>query len=291
MKKLVSLLVYTLIPGVIIIFSGECLAQTAWIDPARNRVFTIDASMPSFPKNESYELTGMAVFLDMVISLNSKINMFAEFPFVSSSIKYKDWNARPNSVSSFGNLLLGIRSNSDKSGLFFDFGVRVPIADKRNPDAIITGRYADFDRLEAFSSETYSLQGGPNLYIKNKSGLIFHFRVAPTLWLYSDKSIDRDSDFLIHYSATFGYQNEHYQIKTALTGLTILSKDELMYPGEKSVNQIGFEARKFFSVVSPGVHLRIPIGKSFSDHLNFVAGIDLQIELPLPESSGPGSDF
>lgn len=259
-------------------------AQSLWMERGHERTLGLEILKPNF-KNENdgffaQSNSGLVVFASLRLPVSGKILFVGELPFAHGSFETKSsfYNSS-ESQNAFGNPYLGLEIK-DRTGAFItELGLRLPVTPEDKFISALTGLYADYDRLEAFLSKTFSLMTLANYHYRDQSGFALRLRGGPSLLIYTGKdSFDDEVELFMSYSAQAGYESERFSILGGITGRAILTEQDASFE-ERSVHQLGFNASVGLGKVRPGVHFKLPLDDDLKRSMNSVLGFNLGVEI------------
>jgi hypothetical protein len=205
---------------------------------------------PSVEYVDGDALSG-AAFLSARIAVSSDAAIIAQVPFAR-----EEGRGVPAS-STVGNVYIGIESRPRSAPIFWELGVRLPLTSEKEPGAVITGRYADFARSDAFLPRYVSVQTAFNVGEITSSGVEYRLRLSPVLDVPTDSRYGTYG-FMVH-SWQIGYQGSVVRLGTALAGRTQLNGRGINL-GARSTNQLEVHADFLPGSIRPGLDLHLPLG-------------------------------
>ena len=232
---------------------------------------------PEFEEDGELVRSGSAFFLSVRWPISGKTNFIGEIPFSHGSMD--PTYGEQSSEDAVGNPYLGVEVRGGNPYLFWEFGLRPPISPDGKEIAAFTGLFSDFDRFAAFPPNWFTIKAMVHLQHQNAAGFSYRFHFGPIFMkrTKSDPFID-DQELLAGYSAHMLYRTEMVRAGGGLTGIAILSEDDLLLHGQ-ATNQLGLAVDIGSKSIRPGIHLRIPLDLDLATFTNFVWGLNLTILL------------
>jgi len=277
-----------------LVFPYVVAAQSIWLDGQSRKDVTLEFYQPQFRNQEwsgySFrqwgQLSGQVFFLTYRSQVSEKVVGVLELPYTRASYSYgysyeysyrSDERSYETSARALGNLYIGMESRSGNSLFSYEFGARIPILWSCCSSAADAGMFADFDRFGAFATRCISIQSAGNISVRSDKGLVGHARVGPSGMIYLG-CWGTSAQLLLHYSAQVGYERKPIAVLGGLTGVTLLTDNYFLQPGNRSVYQLGFQANTSLGRFRPGVHLRIPLDHELREVYSSVWGLNLQYQ-------------
>lgn len=252
-------------------------SQSIWTADRHDKMISFEFLKPEFEKDGEFSRSGSAYFLSVRWPLSEKATFTGEIPFSHGSVDHTNWEK--TSESAFGNPYLGVEVRGENPNLFWEFGLRPPMSPDDKDIASFTGLFSDFDRFAAFPPDWLTIKAMVHLQHQNAAGFSYRFHFGPIFMkrTKSDPFID-DQELLVAYSAHMLYRTEMVRAGGGLTGIAILSEDDLLLHGQ-ATNQLGLAVDIGSKSIRPGILLRIPLDLDLATFINFVWGLNLTILL------------
>lgn len=261
-------------------------AQSIWSDGQSGNELVLEFYKPQFKSEEGWEFSGLSVFLTYPLPVSERWAIVVELPYAHGRYGYSysdpywgDYSYR-DLDDVLGNPYIGLHSRGEKSRFQFELGARIPVVGEEEFPADWAGLFADFDRCEAFLQKAVTVQGAVNLRAESQDGFLSRVRFGPYLWIWTDRprffyGTGGDTELLLHYSAQLGYRERRLALLAGVSGVSILTEDQLLYD-DNSVHQLGFQAAFTVDNITPGFHLRIPLDDELDDVYRLVWGFSLE---------------
>jgi len=246
-------------------FSNKIMGQTVWADDTEKgstiglelMIPSIDEGFNSEAPTSVFMLHGSYLIKDVLsLKINLPLSHFSSGDFSETDI---------------GNPYLGVRMHNVNHGLDVDLGVRLPLAPEQENAGLLTGLLIENYNLGTYLPETFSVTTNMKYHWKNDGGLNLRIGGGPDFVLPSG---DSDNEFLINYFGKVLYGNDEVQIGAALTGLLIITEEDLSF-GDRTIHDIGILGSYDFGAVRTGAYLRVPLDDEINDLLSLVAGLNI----------------
>jgi len=279
-----------------LVFPYAVAAQSIWLDGQSRKNVTLEFYNPQFKGYEwgNYywrewrETSGLTFFLTSRFEVSEGIIFIAELPYTrarySYGYSYHDpyWGdyeeSDESSDAALGNPYLGVETRGKSSITFFEFGVRIPTLGEEDYEASGLGWFADFDRLEAFTSECITIQSAGNLHLRSQEGFVGRARLGPYYWIYIGDCCGDRTELLLHYSAQVGYERRSFALLAGFSGVMVLTEEGFLECNDTSINQLGFQGRVNLGHFRPAVHFSIPLDDELREIYSSVWGLSLQYQ-------------
>jgi hypothetical protein len=265
-------------------------AQSLWIPRDRDHAVMLEYLRPA-QEGINGDLFSGAAFLSGRISLSPRVALVMELPFAREKGRSTggiqldpygyyygygpDYVPSRSGCISIGNPFLGIESKPGSIPIFWELGVRAPLASRvlKNLPAVTTGSLADATRSDAFLPRVLTVQAAFNVAETSESGVEYRLRLSPLIdiWTEGDEyDVRRSPDVYAVYAWEIGYRGTGARVGTAISGRTYLDPS---YGNVTRIsqNQIELHADFLSGPVRPGLDLRLPLGQG-ADSVSAVAG-------------------
>ncbi|UCC71836.1 MAG: hypothetical protein JSV86_15885 [Gemmatimonadota bacterium] len=254
---------------------GELASQSIWLEPHGDRVAYLEILKPSFEDGDDIAFLTSAWYLSTRVALSDNIAVVGEVPFAYAKID-SEFTEESQSGTTIGNIYAGLELTGGASKFFGEFGVRVPLASDEGDGGLASeaGFLADYvDRAEAFLPNVLSIHAAVNYRLRQENGVGVRFRLAPLLWIDTE-SDGAEVELWTLYSAQVWYNGEMVAVGGGFSGRALLTEEDLDF-GERSFHQICLAANLILGRFQPGVQLRVPVDKDYSDIVNTVVGLSV----------------
>ncbi|MFC1499997.1 hypothetical protein ACFL6T_03140 [Candidatus Zixiibacteriota bacterium] len=243
-------------------------AQSIFRPPDTGATFTIESIRPDFDyEGPTFPTAG--VFLTYRGNRTAGKRFILEVPLAIANSSYSDTEIV------LGNPYIGIELGSDDSANFIDIGVRLPLTGKDQEGARFIGLISDFNqRMGAFAVESLWLKGGFNHRSKSASGLGIRVRLGPSVWIPTQDTEYRDTEFLMLYSAQLSQDLGKMSLWGALSGNYWISEKGFDFD-ERVWNTLGIGATLRPGSVQPGLFICLPLDEDMKEMVNRVVGLQV----------------
>lgn len=256
----------------VIFLNAPVSAQSIWLPHGENHTVGIEFLKPDFDGDANVDFFTGALFLTGKLRVSEKLFFVAELPIVRRG--FDEEFGFFESETAVGNPYIGLETRGETS--FIEFGLRPPLMSDDDFIAA-SAAIADFDRLEAFDPDFFTIAAKVNYRKKSASDLVTRLRLGPTFLIYTNDTGD-DLELLLDYSAQVGYEGGQVHVIGGLTGRFLASSDDGNI-GERTVHQLGVAANLALNNVRPGIHLRLPIDDDLNNIIDLVFGLHLAVLL------------
>lgn len=203
---------------------------------------------------------------------NKNITFVADIPV---SHGYLDDTLNLNgSEWAFGNPYIGAEFDIPKLPVYFQLGLRLPLAPYDQGLAELAGSVSDFDRSEAFLAHIFPIYGAVNYETVSDNKILFTARAGLKLWFNNDTlSVQSDPSVRFAYQVQTGYIDKNLNVILSAVGNKYLSSnaEEVDKP---NIIMYGLSIIVPYKKIRPGLSFRFP-GNTRADRLiNFVVGLN-----------------
>lgn len=265
-------------------------AQTIgpWDDPDRAGTIALDLQKPTF-ENEGFDFTTAMVFLTTRWTALHGVTLVAELPFAHAGVD--NLFGGPVSASAIGNPYVGIEAALGRTGGHAELGFRPPIGNNTGDarDQLIValaGLVADYDRLEAFLNDVWSVRARLSYRWRSAAGLTVGGTAGPTLLIGGEDSplneanlIGEGTDTALDYRLDVAYNASRFSVGTAFTGRNFLGdRGGVLTLTEGVVHQLAFGVGVTLGKARPSMVARFPLDRDLSGALRFVIGLGVSVQ-------------
>lgn len=258
-----------------ILAAAPAPAQTFLMNPTPEKGLWLEVLHPRFDRADVSTLSS-AWYLSGRLPITEHAKLLFELPFA-----YVDADRGPfrdESGSALGNPLLVLELLASDA-VRVELGARLPLTPDDGDDAAqVLGAFADYNRSDAFIPRIVPLSGALVLERPLAPAFTLHARGGLTLVLPTES--DEDNATLLDYGLFGSYDAGGGRIGLGLMGRWLVSNEDLRRFSEASAHQLGLNVDVGTGRVRPGIMIRVPLDDDFSDALESVIGITLQVELP-----------
>lgn len=256
-----------LLPVVCLFLHSPALPQSIWLN--QKQVISLEVLKPDLDGPDNTTFITSTVFLAARLPLADELNFIGELPFAHGKIDFPGQESHDN----LGNPYLGLELRQLNVPVFFEGGVRLPIANSSFASDFI-GFFSDVDRMEAFAVDNLSLSAAVNLQSVDYQTLKYRARVGTSLLMETKGDVDPDN--FIFFSGQLGYESEALEALAGITGRVRITEDRQL--GQRAFLQLGFAFNYNLGTLRPGLHLKIPIEPDLRENLDQVFGLSLGIQ-------------
>jgi hypothetical protein len=260
-------------------------AQSLWIPRDRDHAVMLEYLRPS-QEGIDGDLFSGAAFVSGRFPLSPHAAFLVELPAarergVSNSgtaLNYFGYPVYAPSATarlSVGNLYLGVESKPRSIPVYWELGVRIPLVSGTvtNSPAILTGRFADVARSDAFVSRVAGVQAAFNVGEITPSRIEYRLRLSPVLDIPTRESGPFNTYFA--YAWLIGYHGPHARVGSAISGRFRFTNTSGNV-ARSSQEQVELHADFLPGRFRPGLDFRLPLGQG-ADSVSVVLGVSLSV--------------
>jgi hypothetical protein len=216
-----------------------------------------------------------ALFVAGSVSLTDRLELVADLPVGHYRIETP--NGSDVQSTALGNPYVGVGYASFRVPVFFELGVRLPVAD---PDtALAPARAADLERRYAFAPEQLTIEAAANVRLPVTER--FNVRLRGGGFVLNDPAT---RDVGVRYALQGWYEGRLFIIGAGLTGrLNVTGAAD--FP-ERNAHDLGTAVFVDLRYVQPGAFFGIPLTPATRDGVDVVAGVTLAV--PVGDLLRPG---
>ncbi len=238
-------------------------AQSLWLPRDSDHAVMLEMLRPNVERVDG-EIFSAAYFLSGRVCVSDRIAVVGELPYArfagtvsyNSGYPFYGFYFGDISESSIGNPYLGIETRATSTPLFFELGVRTPLASDTEWIALFHGQRTDRLRWNAFDSDMASIQAAVNVREETDHHMAYRLRLSPVLTLPSAA----EEDLWAHYSLEIGYAGRWARVGAGMSGIALLTGSGNL--GARAANQFDVRGDFLGGAIRPGLALRIPMGSA-----------------------------
>ena len=256
-------------------------AQSVWYGREKVNSIALEINKPFTPEVSAgrHVIPGLSpgsgsIFLSGRYSLkkNKNITFVADIPVSHGYID--DTTNLNGSEWAFGNPYIGAEFDIPESPVYFQLGLRLPLAPYDQGLAEFAGSVSDPDRSEAFLAHVFPIYGAVNYETISDNKILFTARAGLNLWFNNDTlRIQSDPSVRFDYAVQTGYMDKNLNVILSAVGRKDLSSNaEVM--GKLNIIQYGLSIVVPYKKIRPALSFRFP-GNSTTDKVfNFAVGLN-----------------
>lgn len=264
-------------------------AQSPWLSDTRQSAVSFEWDKPVFDDRtfDQDDVTGASsvLFLTGRVKTGENILFVAELPLSHFGYKSSNPFGGDDNSTSLGNIYAGsifdINMKNPDAHSFIELGVRIPTAPSPRDDERFgsnTGRFAELDRREAFSYDTWAIPLIGNYITPVTGPFAVKFRLGTVYDIFVDELEGNDNELHLLYGLTGMYRNPSFEAQLGFSGRN-------QYAGlpsgidfwDSGATQLRAGIALPFRNIVPGIHARMPLGDNYTQVLDFAYGISLEI--------------
>ena len=259
MKRSIFRFVMAVVLAVIV--SGSAVAQTFLFKniPGEKPQIGLRYLRPSWDHDS--DMSTFSGIYDVMLNLpiNERWSIDASFPYTRYT-----YGEDGDAESFIGNIYAGlqhIRKAGSKSTIV-SFGAYLPTAEE-DLGHLVFGMLTNNEDLFKYYPDAWTLCGNFAYFNISEGGARLGLEIGPDLIIPTGDGGD-DTEFLMHYGLTAGYQGERFAAITELIGLAMLTEDFDEFH-DRFMHSINFGVSYISPHFMPGVFYKIYLKDEFSD--------------------------
>ncbi len=255
---------------------SDTYAQSTWLLPRNVNAVTLEILKPSFDLpgvrfvSSAWVLEGRYAF-----DSGQRTYLTIDLPVAHLGVDGGE------SETAVGNPYVGVTNFAREAPIVYELGLRIPVASESGGG--LTGLLADFDRFEAYATDTFSLRGTMSYFPSRSGDWVLLTRLGSSL-LFNTGSVPEGAakaDLYANYAFFTWYLTSRFQAGLGFAGRFLITD-----PGsiaERTAHQLGASFQADLSAVIPGVHVRLPLDDNLTEFVDVVVG--LSVVVPLTRAS------
>ncbi|SYZ74338.1 hypothetical protein TRIP_C80015 [Candidatus Zixiibacteriota bacterium] len=249
-------------------------AQSGWLKFRPGSGVTLESY-----KGDFKHLTGIS-FMTSVWFLSGEFKMARDLYF-AVEVPFSHFDAKSEydftAENLLGNPYFGIRYEKETSGGIFRAGTRLPLISPESTKdyAMYYGMMTTLDRFESFVPELFTLSAVGGYKYMSPDGIAIRGLLGPVLFMPKGEDKELWADYAVH----LWYQNEAVTVGGGVAGRFLAAApyaDHIDF-GERFANRLELAGRVSLGVLSPGLHLQIPLDSDQREEIRSSYGLDLTV--------------
>jgi hypothetical protein len=220
------------------------------------------------------ELSTLSGVYDFYVNLpiSNEWSIDGDLPFVTYSVGDED------SENFIANVYAGMQYLDSKPGRtrVGSFGVWIPTAEE-DLGMTLFGVLTNGEKPWKYLPNTLTVTGNYGCIRVTQGGARLGFELGPDLLIPTGDN-EGDTEFFAHYGLTAGYQGESFLAMTELIGAVQFTGEADEF-SDRFLHSINFGASYLSRHFKPGVFYKLYLKEDFSDLVDGVLGVNLEIVL------------
>jgi hypothetical protein len=265
----------TVTAGLLILLLSElAVSQPAFLAGNIQKHFGIRLSIPNFKESDEASVRIMTFMLNTATS--GKAGFVMEIPYVhyeTSDYYWSPYSSRSFQDDAIGNPYLGYQSFLRGDHTITEIGTRIPIASSKKSMSLAQGFYSDFDNIEAYTSNCWSIQAALDYCPKNQTGLSAILRISPSLLIPTGEG--GTLEIFIHYSGQVWYNSGALDLGAGILGFASLTESGLAAEHGVFAHQLLLAANYKMGKFIPGIRWKIPLDGNAREFLSSMVSLNV----------------
>jgi hypothetical protein len=258
----------------VVVTAETSRAQAGWLKFRPGPGITIESYKGNFVHFENLSFTTSTWFLSGEFEVSPDFYFVLELPYSHFDVK-GEYDFKAENI--VGNPYFGLRYEKETTGGIFRGGIRFPVIKAKNDQdyAMYYGMLTTFDRFEAFVQELFTISAMGGYKYVSPDGVAIRMMLGPVLFMPKDDDKELWGDYSIH----FWYQNKALTVGGGMAGRILVASpyaDEVDF-GERLVNRLELAGKVMLGILSPGIHLQIPLDDDQNEEISSSYGLDLTV--------------
>ncbi len=236
---------------------------------------TLEWMRPALTESDGTKFLTSAVLIGGQVEVTPNLAIAARLPITHLGLT----GTNAESSTDIGNVYLGGRYAPSVSNLQVEIGAYIPVGGADAFDSGIVGYLSDFDRLEAYLPETFSLLGRAAYVYRHDSGFRLEGIAGPSVLIYTGELEEDGTDLHMHYGTRGWYDAGKVSVGAGLSGAANLTVSDADL-GERTVHQGALYVAGNTGSVRPHAYIRLPLDDSLSEVVDFIFGAGVAVAIP-----------
>ena len=255
------------------IISNQLLAQTFLFQdiPTEKTQLGLRFMRPTFDGDSELSTLSGIYDLSFNIPINANWNITGSLPYITSTFGERD----PD--NGMGNIYIGMQSilkNEGQKKSIASFGLFLPTADE---DIQFFGLYTHLIEFHKYAADVLTLYGNLAFFKTLPQGFRLGAEIGPNIMIPIKD--DRDTEFLLHYGLTAGYQSTNVALIAEMVGIAIISEDSDEF-SDRFQYSFNFGASYVSERIRPGLFYKLYLKDDFiTDLVDGVIGINIEVTI------------
>jgi hypothetical protein len=255
----------------ILLKSGIALGQPVFCAGNLQNQFGIRLAMPNFEESDGPSVRIMTFMLNTASA--EKAGLIIEIPYIHSEEHVGFYGSTSNQDDAIGNPYLGYQSFLRGDKTITEFGTRIPIASSKKYRPLAWGFLSDFDNIEAYIPNCWSIQAALDYCPKNQTGLSAVLRISPSLLIHTGE--DGMLEIFLHYSGQTWYNSGALDLGVGILGFASLTESGLAAEHGTFAHQLLLTANYKMGKFVPGISWKIPLDGNARELLKSTIGLNV----------------
>jgi hypothetical protein len=268
-------IVIAAITGIIIVLLSEmAVSQPAFLAGNIQKHFGIKLSIPNFKESDETSVRIMTFMLNTATS--DKAGFVMEIPYVhyeTSDYYWSPYSSRSFQDDAIGNPYLGYQSLLRGDHTITEIGTRIPIASSKKSMSLAWGFYSDFDNIEAYIPNCWSIQAAVDYCPKNQTGLSAILRISPSLLIPTSEG--GVLEIFMHYGGQAWYNSGAFDLGVGILGFASLTESGLAAEHGIFAHQLLMAANYKMGKCVPGISWKIPLDGNAREFLSSTISLNV----------------
>jgi hypothetical protein len=205
------------------------------------------------------------------IPINENWSIAGSLPYITATFGER------NADNGIGNIYIGmqnIRNIDDQQSTIVSFGFYLPTADE---DIGLFGIRTHFYEFHKYAPDVLTIYGNFAYFNIFPQGARLGLEIGPNLWIPTQGDAG-DTELLLHYGLTAGFQGNNFALLTELVGVVIITDDTDEF-SDRFSHSINFGANYVSKSVTPGIFYKLYLKEDLSDFVDGVFGINIDVTI------------
>lgn len=266
--------IITVASGIIVILTEMAISQPIYLVNSPQKYFGVSLAIPNFEENDDISARIMTFTLNTATP--DKAGFVIAIPYVHYESGNDFWS--PHSRRGFqddaiGNLYLGYQSALNKNNIYAEFGSLIPLASEKKVAPLSVGIFGDFDNIEAYIPNCWTVRYALNYCPKNQSGFSGLLCVAPSLLIPTGER--GMLEVFAHYRGQAWFYSGAFNMGVGILGFASLTEEGLAAERGIFSHQLLLDMNYRIGKCVPGFSWQIPLDGNAREFLSSTISLNV----------------
>jgi hypothetical protein len=258
----------------IVLLSEMAVSQPAFLAGNIQKHFGIKLSIPDFKESDETSVRIMTLMLNTATS--ERAGFVMEIPYVhyeTSDYYWAPYSNRSFQDDAIGNLYLGYQSALKNDRTYTELGAMIPLASNTKGNPLSAGMFGDFDNVEAYIPNCWTLRAAIDYCPKNQTGLSALLRLAPNLLIPTGEG--GKLEVFMHYGGQAWYNSGALDLGVGVIGFASLTEEGFAAEHGIFAHQFLLAANYRMGKCVPGINWKIPLDGNAREFLSSTISLNV----------------
>jgi len=264
-------------------------AQSPWLSDTRLSTVSLEWDKPLFDDRsidrDDITTVSSVLFLTGRMRISDNVRFVAELPVSHFGYENNKPLGGDDNSTVLGNVYVGsiydINTGNLNTHTFVELGIRIPTTPNPRTDEQFggkTGRLAELERSEAFTSDVWGIPLIANHVTSVRGPLAIRFRLGTVYVLFIDEQEDVANQMHLLYGLTALARQSTVEAYLGFSGRNqFMGLPSGLDFWDSGLTQIRAGIARPFLNITPGIYLRKPMGENYNRAVDLAYGFSIEI--------------